>query len=131
MVPDARDTARTDTALADAALFGALVTEVPFGVAFLDSRLRLRRANAALRALLRGGGAGGRNGVNPVGRRLTEVLDGEFAAVLEPALRGVLDDGRAVTGLEVRGPAPADPGSARGGSASGGSASGAPDAAVP
>ncbi|MEU9018422.1 SpoIIE family protein phosphatase [Actinomadura sp. NPDC048394] len=126
MVPDARDTARTDTALADAALFGALVTEVPFGVAFLDGRLRLRRANAALRALLRGGGAGGRNGVNPVGRRLAEVLDGEFAAVLEPALRGVLDDGRAVTGLEVRGPAPADPGSGPDGSAPG-----APDAAVP
>ncbi|WP_433148878.1 SpoIIE family protein phosphatase [Actinomadura nitritigenes] len=123
MVPDARDTARTGSAwtgtdLADSALFGALVTEVPFGVAFLDARLRLRRANEALRALLRGG-AGGRNGVNPVGRRLAEVLDGEFAAVLEPALRGVLDDGRPVTGLEVRAPAPAGP------------APGTPGAAVP
>ncbi|QKG21871.1 SpoIIE family protein phosphatase [Actinomadura verrucosospora] len=116
MVPDARDTARLGTsrdgtarartAQADAALFGALVTAVPFGVAFLDGRLRLRRANEALRALLRAGGAGP-GAANPVGRRLGEVLDGEFAEVLEPALRGVLDGGPPVTGLEVRGPAPA------------------------
>ncbi|MDL4819784.1 SpoIIE family protein phosphatase [Actinomadura opuntiae] len=112
----ATDTARTDAARTDAAeaaqadraLFGALVTEVPFGVAFLDDRLRLRRVNAALRALLRDGGAGegGRDGADLTGRTLTEVLDGEFAAALEPALRGVLDDGRPVTGLEVRGPVP-------------------------
>ncbi|GAA2142411.1 SpoIIE family protein phosphatase [Actinomadura napierensis] len=119
MVPDARDTAGAEaaragpseagTAQADRALFGALVTEVPFGVAFLDARLRLRRVNAALRALLRVGdaGEGGRNGTDLDGRPLGEVLDGEFAAALEPALRGVLADGRAVTGLEVRAPVPA------------------------
>ena len=75
----------------------------PIGLCVLDRDLRFVRINGKLAAM---------NGVpvaEHLGRTIHDVVP-QIAPALEPRLRTVLETGRPVTGLEIRGETPAEPG---------------------
>ena len=74
----------------------------PIGMCHLDNDLRYVRINAALAAI---------NGLTVsehIGRTLREVLP-DIAKTLEPALRQVLNTGKAILNAEVHGRVPSEP----------------------
>ena len=78
----------------------------PVGLAFVGADLRYVRVNDRLAIL---------NGASParhVGRTPAEVVP-ELAPFIEPLLRGVLETGESVRGLEFRTEAPGEPGQVR------------------
>ena len=76
------------------AYIGSLLAHAPVGLGFLDRQLRYLAVNEALATI---------NGITPaahVGRTVADVIP-DFAPMLEPLLRGVLDTGVPVLNLDV------------------------------
>ena len=76
------------------AYIGSLLAHAPVGLGFLDRHLRYLAVNEALAAI---------NGLTPeahVGRTVADVIP-DFAPMLEPLLKGVLDTGVPVLNLDV------------------------------
>jgi PAS domain S-box-containing protein len=88
------------------ALLDTILAASPVGVAFLDRELRFVRINKALAA------ATGKSVQEHLGRTVREVLP-EFADVLEPGLRRVVERGEPLVDLEFTGSPPAAAGLAR------------------
>ncbi|MFJ3925372.1 SpoIIE family protein phosphatase [Streptomyces sp. NPDC090022] len=82
----------------------SLFTQSPIGLATLGPDLRFLRVNAALARM------NGVSAADHVGRRLTEVVPGVNATVLETMMRQVLDLGTPVIDARRTGRTPADPG---------------------
>jgi PAS domain S-box-containing protein len=85
----------------------SLFTQSPIGLATLGPDLRFLRVNDALARM---------NGVSAaehLGKRLTEVVPGVNATVLEATMQQVLDRGEAVVDVRRTGRTPADPGQER------------------
>lgn len=79
---------------ADLALFQTLLVDSPFGFAFFDTELRVRRLNQTLADL------DGHTVEDHIGRRPSELLDADLATPIEEALRVVVEQGRALSDRE-------------------------------
>ncbi|MFQ5931689.1 MAG: PAS domain S-box protein, partial [Nitrospiraceae bacterium] len=80
-----------------------LYQSAPVGLCLMDRDLRYVRINEQLAAI------NGKSVAEHIGRTLREVIP-EIAQQVEPMYRGVLDTGRPVLNVEVRGMTPAEPG---------------------
>ena len=80
----------------------SLLVAAPVGITFLDRDLRYLRINQALATV------NGRSVAEHIGRRLDEVLP-DFAPVLEPVLRRVIDTGEPRLAWEVQAAPPSTP----------------------
>ncbi len=81
----------------------SLFTQSPIGLATLGPDLRFLRVNDALARM------NGVSAADHLGKRLTEVVPGVNAAVLEATMQQVLDRGTAVLDVRRTGRTPADP----------------------
>jgi PAS domain S-box-containing protein len=99
--------AATDEARRLGREFESMFAASPTGLATMDTGLRFVRINDALAAI---------NGLPVeahIGRRLTELLPRSLAAQVEALVRGVIDTGRPVRGIEFDAALPSRPGLVR------------------
>jgi PAS domain S-box-containing protein len=87
---EAFDTSETSGSFDDA-LFAALMADSPIGIAWFDTGLRLRRVNRAMLRVLRLHSDGLAEEYF-VGRRLVDLLEGDFAVALEGSLLTALEE---------------------------------------
>lgn len=79
---------------ADLALFQTLLVDSPFGFAFFDTDLRIRRLNRTLADL------DGHTVEEHIGLRPSELLEADLATPIEEALYAVVDQGRTLSDRE-------------------------------